>query len=54
MNWKKLKERLIDIFGTLVGLVVLVCICMLIYSVGMAANNVRQYGTTDPPRVCSK
>lgn len=39
MNWKKLKERLIDIFGTLVGLVVLAVICMLIYSVGMAGNN---------------
>ncbi|UIS65510.1 hypothetical protein [Acidovorax phage AP1] len=36
MNWKNLKERLIDIFG---GLVILIGICMLLYSVGMAGNN---------------
>lgn len=40
MNWKNLKERLIDIFGLLCGLAVLVLICLAIFTIGMAANNV--------------
>ncbi len=40
MNWKKLKERLAEVALIMGGLFVLVIICLAIFTIGMAANNV--------------
>lgn len=39
MNWQKLKERLAEVAVIMGGLVVLVIICLAIFTVGMAASN---------------
>lgn len=40
MTWQKTKERLAEAVLIAGGLVVLVLLCLLIFTIGMAANNV--------------
>lgn len=55
MNWQKLKERLAEVAVILGGLVVLGVICLVIFSVGLFANNVlHAVNTVNAQGACPK
>ncbi len=55
MNWQKTRERLAEVAVIMGGFVVLVIICLLIFTFGMVANNVLHVVTTqNAPAPCPK